>query len=50
MENVYLKRRKSLSPVATIMLIGLVFTLYKIFKSPELDKEIDKFIAKEVKK
>jgi hypothetical protein len=38
------KRRLTLLP--TLVLCGTLFLLYKIFRSPDLDKQIDKLSAR----
>ncbi|WP_186292692.1 hypothetical protein [Mucilaginibacter corticis] len=39
------KRRLGLGP--TLVIAGLVYLAYRIFRSPELDREIEKFAKKE---
>jgi hypothetical protein len=47
MEYSFTKRRHRLSLGQTLMVCGVIYALYRIFKSPGLDREIGKFVEKE---
>jgi len=42
-----MKRKRRLGMLPTLIICGVAFIAYRVFRSPELDHELEKFAEKE---
>jgi hypothetical protein len=50
MESISTRPHRKLTFTQTLIVCGIVFALYKIFRNKELGREIEKFVAKNMDK
>ena len=44
-----MKKRRGLGLLPTLIICGLAYAAYRLFRTAELDREIEKFTAKEAR-